>query len=570
MNSVADVAASIQDAAHDLATAVVPQDEVPLTLIEQPTSPDMWFTPEAGWPKSPELAPDNLAKWQKHMPPNLIPTADELPQHFEKEPIGELNIEVLQCESLPWPIQLGRVDPYVCILFERNAGRTCTIWNHQNPKWNPLTTQRAFKFPITCSYSSIHLSVNDDDRGIDDGLGRVVIELNSLRVRTVYDCWFALQYGTLKKHVSDRGTLRIRFSINFVNDQARLLNYLKPLPNFVVPFVDERTRNDSSFAYRGRYPGYHFNWKVFNSHINELKKHGSSVADVAEDFLFWKMPFLSAFICVMFQVLVSYPFLLIACIPLSIAACMVRSYVGIVVTESKKRRPILQKPSIWQLNKQLLLGRQESEVPPEAAQPLLADELDDDEVMSDGDSDTDDDSAQETRKKKKKKKEGPHESNAIDAVNAVAMGVTKGAQHTYVGNVATQFFIHKRTTWDEEVEKLKEQVAEHIEKERQGVMQKQGRAPGTGRGADASHQAEFSLSSLNPLAPILLPIQLKMSEALLVIRTVRRLMMWTDRFESLQLMVVLLLTSCLCAGLGYVIYLIPWSLLLKWIIRSAQ
>ena len=230
VNSVVDVAASIQDAAHDLATAVVPQDEVPQHLIEQTTQPDLWFTPDAGWPREPELEPNNLAKWRKHMPPELIPTAADLPQHFEKPAIGELSIEVLQCESLPWPLQLGRVDPYVCILFERNAGRTSTIWNHQNPKWNALTHQRAFKFPITCSYSSIHISVNDDDRGIDDGLGRVVIEMNSLRARTTYDCWFALQYGTLKKHVSDRGLLRIRFSIEFNSDQARLLNYLKPMP----------------------------------------------------------------------------------------------------------------------------------------------------------------------------------------------------------------------------------------------------------------------------------------------------------------------------------------------------
>ena len=72
--------------------------------------------------------------------------------------------------------QLGRSDPYALVLFEGHAGRTSTIWNNHNPRW-ASDAPRAFCFPITCPFANIYIAVSDDDRGVDDPLGRVVLPL---------------------------------------------------------------------------------------------------------------------------------------------------------------------------------------------------------------------------------------------------------------------------------------------------------------------------------------------------------------------------------------------------------
>ena len=134
--------------------------------------------------------------------------------------------------------------------------------NNRFPRWG-RNSPRAFRFPVTCPYSIFYVCINDEDRGSDDGLGRVVVSLTSLRAHTLYDTWFPLQFGTLKYHVGRRGYVRLRFSLEFHSPRTRLLSYLKPHPSFVVPFYHEET--DAAFAYRGRFPAHKFKWAIFSS-----------------------------------------------------------------------------------------------------------------------------------------------------------------------------------------------------------------------------------------------------------------------------------------------------------------
>ena len=305
--AIADI---VEDTVHDMATTITGGEAIKDEEMEQRTPAPLWFRPHTGWPAAvPEVTED----WKP--PPLLMPTAEELPEHFQRESIGTLWIEVLECDALPQLLQLGRVDPYVVVLFEGNAARTAGKMNQRNPRWS-AHQPRAFRFPITCPYSTVFIGVNDEDRGKDDGLGRVVVSLTSLRAHTLYDTWFPLQFGTLKYHVGRRGYVRLRFSLEFHSPRTRLLSYLKPHPSFVVPFYHEET--DAAFAYRGRFPAHKFKWAIFSSvrrgldpsdllrpclapfaplahpatrgspaqHLKELKASAFSIRDVAEQFLF--------------------------------------------------------------------------------------------------------------------------------------------------------------------------------------------------------------------------------------------------------------------------------------------
>ena len=167
-----------------------------------------------------------VGKWSP--PPELIPDASEAPQLYNdatgqlrssaRAHIGTLRIEVLQCESLP-KMMVGIIDPYALVVFEGYAARTSTVRNDRTPCWG-AEAPRAFQFPVACPYSTVDVALNDEDEGLlpDDALGRVVIDLSQIRGRTVYDCWFDLQYG-IARTKGKRGAVRLRYSVEWFSDR---------------------------------------------------------------------------------------------------------------------------------------------------------------------------------------------------------------------------------------------------------------------------------------------------------------------------------------------------------------
>ena len=223
----------------------------PQDLVDMPTPADRFFTPERGWPEAPRDVGDD---WVAPSPVMCLADQDNAELFPSEKPIGILRIEVLQAEGLPRlkrKLHVGRVDPYVQVLFDSYAARTSTMWNVHDPTWG-VDDPRGFMFPITCPYSAVYLAVKDKDPHWSDDIGRVAINLGLLRARVVYDAWFPLQSNVLVRHKGRRGKLRVRFSVEFANERLRLTRYLTPQPTFYAPFDDEAGRGDASFAYHGR------------------------------------------------------------------------------------------------------------------------------------------------------------------------------------------------------------------------------------------------------------------------------------------------------------------------------
>ena len=524
--AVTGVVGAVTDTVMDVGTLIVGESDVDDSLVNAKTPEDRWFTPATGWPE----APTGVKKWKP--PPSLVPNAEELPEHYADgdDIIGELRLEVLQCDQIPQMMQLGRADPYVMVVFEKHAARTPTISNDRSPEWSK-DVPRAFKFPITCPYSVIFVAVMDDDTIKDDPIGRVMIELGTLRANTVYDCVFALQYGPFTKHSGKRGLVRLRYSITFKSGRSRILHYLSwPPPAFLVPIPEDRCRKVVSFAYRGRYPSHKFRYSLLNAHVSELTGYVESVKTSTIRFFFYEDPALNLFYLVVWQLLVTFPWLLLACLPLSLAGTLAAGYWH----RARVPKPVLSRPKVVDLMRGLFLAKKEPALGP---LPRPAPEEDEDSG-----SEGEDDDAEDKEQKAEK-------SDAAKAPPA------EDAESSVVRRVSASLF-GSRAPLDDELAEIYDEIEEECEDEHNQSTQRQGVRGGFG---------------FHPLAKILGPVQLMLGRALVYIRCVKYVLAWNDRALTLLLLIGLLLMTALLALLGWligaVVAMIPWAEVFEWTFR---
>ena len=126
------------------------------------------------------------------------------------------------------------------------------MWNHSSPGWGASTGYRAFVFPVVHPYSTLCVALMESDTheeaGLmrhldgDDVLGRVTIRLSQLFARTQYDCWFAVtgkaedgykayvpySHETTGRTADGNPAIRLRYSVSFSSEKARMLAYLTP------------------------------------------------------------------------------------------------------------------------------------------------------------------------------------------------------------------------------------------------------------------------------------------------------------------------------------------------------
>ena len=119
---------------------------------------------------------------------------------------------------IPQKLLVGTVDPYALIVVEGFAAQTHMVRNSRNPRWG-ADVARAFRFPITCSYSSINVTINDklaDPVNPDNCLGRLRIDLGSVLSRTIYDCWYELLAPSADYNgKTSIGSVRLRYSVTW-------------------------------------------------------------------------------------------------------------------------------------------------------------------------------------------------------------------------------------------------------------------------------------------------------------------------------------------------------------------
>ena len=127
--------------------------------IEAPTTEGRWFTPTHGWPRNVTYAGGR--------PADLMHTVDTAEPGFflpDGEALGELRIELLECDGLP-TMDLGAWDEndiYALVVFEDTVARTQVIQDVDNPCWHSECA-RGFNLPIHSASSALHLALFDSD-----------------------------------------------------------------------------------------------------------------------------------------------------------------------------------------------------------------------------------------------------------------------------------------------------------------------------------------------------------------------------------------------------------------------
>jgi len=528
--AVADTAHIVGDAVDDVRHTVVPSARVPQELIDAETPEDRWFTPSAGWPAAPAPLhkPDLPKKYEHWSPPhNLCPTAAEAPFLFDGGgKIGELRVEVLEAEHLPRLVQLGRVDPYVLVVFESFAGRTSGHSNDRNPQWG-IESPRAFRFPVSCPYSLLHIAVMDDDRGTDDPVGRVVVDLGQLCQRTVYDGWWPLQYGIRKRHAHKRGLLRLRLSVAWRSDRIRLLSFFKPPPTFVVPFIKSTWMKESQFALRGRRDPTRFKWSLFKSYCHEMEVIVDGFLQVISKYVFWEYPVASAVVLIMYQIIVMNPFMLPAALFLFLLSGLAQAAIS-----KKYQTGIDAQPPLKELCLSVIRG---GNTAPLTSGPEEEDSNDE----SEGSSDDDDPHKVEE-----------HEKEKAAAAAAAAGGAPAAAKPSSPRKTAEQLLPkrwifgtskHYKPTLQEELERLK------FEEE----------------------HPEFNITSLFNLSKALTPVHVILYHALIFFRMFHRIIAWTDQGFTLLLSFTLGSIAVALTLVGWLLAFLPWGWIIEWFFRIA-
>ncbi len=227
----------------------------------------------------------------------------------ESEELGTLRVELLETDGLPDMDGLFDAnDVYALLIFEGTIARTNTMPNVRSPAWSS-DMARAFQLPIFSPASELHVALFDSDEGDavnvldsavtglvdgiqglstavfdnvnrtaggkdttshldesaigilhkqatvaalveDDPIGRVVLQTRGLLPGVVYDGWFELRRSSARDDAGRFGALRLRYSVEWHSEWRRMLAYLGPPPEFLLP-IPTRWRAMAEFTLHG-------------------------------------------------------------------------------------------------------------------------------------------------------------------------------------------------------------------------------------------------------------------------------------------------------------------------------
>jgi len=575
-----------------------------------------------------ELHQLSLKEWTPP-PPRLVPhhgEAPELyhdPQLFETSkdttvppPLGELYVEVLQAEGLADGGLLDEADPYAVLVVEGNAARTCTVRNCRSPRW-PFDAPRAFRFPLRRPYGCLYIGLMDDDQdgtlartGIDDDdpLGRVVVPLGRLSSNTVYDNWYFVQYENSLRHAGSRGALRLRISVRYASERARLLAYVRPFPDMqppgqsgrgasaVVPFSAKAPWKNAQLAVHGKEPtGYDADeLKAYLVEITRVLGGALTGLLGVKRLLFWQISVpLSVVLLVSWQVLVSYPSLVPAAMCFGMAAVLQRSlliYGGRDDSaEGEAATAISAQPGLVALLAALLFdrspappsvhhrGRERERDPAHSSashRPAEPDAKPEGSWLYDSNhgSGSDSEDGDAGAKAKAKAKAEPDDANAAAAAAAKKKKEKKkkkknqsfmqvlGMDDEPGGGLLDSPLLGGAgggALATERVRMKKEVLQQDIEEDQQASIQEQKPASIPSDSLNPFEHLGNAAAVLNPLAGVLGAVQPVVRDLLCLLRSAQRTLMWTDRRLTLWLWLGLISMGALLAVAAL---LVPWEI----------
>ena len=538
-----------------------------LDEVTRPTPEDRYFTP-AGWPESPapKIHPEPSQAWE--VPPPLIDPEDS----SAVASVGELRVEILQA-TLPGAdnmLHWRNCDSYAVALFERYAAQTAVHYNTNQPTWG-VGTPRALRLPVSCCFSTLFVALRDKDSMSDDDLGRVVIRIATLTPGTVYDVWYPLQRSNLKKHASKRGKLRLRLTITYPDERARMLQYFtmhpERHPKYVVSFNSTAALKSAIFAYRGaEYHGRKYRWDVLRSHICELQATVEALESRAFDLFTWNRPMLSTLALVGWQLLVQFPKYLLAAAPMVFLVSLTLNMIL-----KKPRAPIARQPSVCSLMLTLLFNRRAVPLTIEGSSSAADAAAVSTNQLPDYDSDAFSEGDEPTERWMSEDMISDTEeslnsmlgiSDLLEAAAALSAGYVRVAIE---GLVRSSKGKQRSLTQEKRIleDRATNEIDEEIESEWDKALETE-----EGRAKRLSTRMLYRIA--NPLSvglsECLAPLQFRLGGFIKFTRSVHRAFMWEDNIMTLWIYLTLLALTVALVFVGELLSYVPWG----WVLQTSM
>ena len=297
------------------------------------TPPTHWYQPSTGgWPSCVAVQSRSgrascCQEWMRSPAADRASASASIGKAVE---VGVLSVEVLEASGLPNLDSIGLTDCFALVAFEHTVARTCTIENSLEPRWH-AEAPRAFRLPIRHPHSTLYVALFDDDQldtplgaltlKDDDPVGRVLLQISTLRPATVIDAWWPLQHKPCGERLGVRGAVRLRLSVDWFGERTLLLHPVTRLyrslrnPNEAESGAQLRLRHRRAeqatlYALYGAQPERQYSWAVLREYLAEVARillQLKAVVPAARALLFWRTPVASAAVCVGWQLLTFYP-----------------------------------------------------------------------------------------------------------------------------------------------------------------------------------------------------------------------------------------------------------------------
>ena len=195
--------------------------------------------------------------------------------------LGRIFVEFLACDNIPnQDLDIGSLtgnlsDPFACAVFEDTYVVTDVIDDCLSPRWMPWS-RRAFVFNILHPSSPLHIGVFDfDSMSLEhhDTIGRITVDISNLPVDT--DC--VLRYNLYPSaRVTKRrqcGTITLRMRLQYNDFREAILASIEMPPEFYINCKTKRDYAQLRFTCDGKYDRHHFSMKMITSLIDELTSY---------------------------------------------------------------------------------------------------------------------------------------------------------------------------------------------------------------------------------------------------------------------------------------------------------
>jgi len=202
--------------------------------------------------------------------------------------LGRLFVEVISCDNLPnmdTSAMGGKTDAFACLIYEDAIVSTDVINDTNSPRWMPWS-QRAFAFHVMHPSSQILIGVFDyDGEGMldaHDPIGRVSINVTNFRADTDYILNYDLFESTLDDDRKSVGKIKVRVRLEWKEYRNVLKACLSPPPACYVNTPRDGAFKSAYFVVHGEENLQVLDTKAIKSYRTELESYLGIIPSIKE------------------------------------------------------------------------------------------------------------------------------------------------------------------------------------------------------------------------------------------------------------------------------------------------